>query len=158
MRDGFTLTKTSELSSRAKEQLLALWNTEYPEKLAYTQEGFEGYLQALSNATHWLLADEQGMLCGWTFSFDREQERWFAILLAEAAQGQGLGRVMLDALKQTESTLNGWVIDHGNDRRRNGQPYRSPMGFYKKCGFTVLHGTRLELEKLSAVKISWTAA
>ena len=71
-------------------------------------------------------------------------------------KGKGLGRKMLDKLKQSENHLNGWVIDHNNDKKKNGKPYISPLGFYQKCGFEILVKERLEHHKISAVKIKWT--
>ncbi|MDO7876179.1 GNAT family N-acetyltransferase [Hymenobacter sp. ASUV-10] len=156
MKNEFTLTRLTELDGGAKERLLDLWNTEYPEKLSHNREEFEIYLQRLDRAMHLLLVNEPGVIGGWAVAFDREAERWFVIILSEALKGQGWGRKMLDELKQTESVLNGWVIDHDCDRKKDGQPYKSPLEFYEKCGFAVLHDTRLELEKISAVKIKWT--
>jgi hypothetical protein len=52
--------------------------------------------------------------------------------------------------------LNGWVIDHNNDRKKNGLIYVSPLKFYEKCGFEIQNYMRLELDKISAVKIKWT--
>ena len=69
----------------------------------------------------------------------------------------GLGRKMLDKIKQSEYVLNGWVIDHYNDKKKNGQTYTSPSSFYEKCDFEILKKERLELDKISAVKIKWTA-
>ena len=63
---------------------------------------------------------------------------------------------MLDEIKNNEPVLNGWVIDHNNDKKKNGQQYISPLKFYEKCGFGILSDVRLELDKISAVKIKWT--
>lgn len=63
---------------------------------------------------------------------------------------------MLDKIKNNEKALNGWVIDHNNDKKKNGQHYISPLKFYEKCDFRVLSDIRLELDKISAVKIKWT--
>lgn len=102
---------------------------------------------------HKMLTDEKSTIGGWAFSFGSDNERWFAIILFEKMQGQGLGRKMLDKLKQSENNLNGWVIDHNNDKKKNGKPYNSPLGFYQKCDFKILKKERLELDKISAVKI-----
>ncbi|MFT4741942.1 MAG: hypothetical protein ACI9L9_002739, partial [Marivirga sp.] len=50
---------------------------------------------------------------------------------------------------------NGWVIDHSNERKSNGRLYISPLNFYLKNGFKKLSRNRLELDKISAVKIKW---
>ena len=61
---------------------------------------------------------------------------------------------MMD-LKENEEMLCGWVIDHHDDRKINGELYLSPLNFYLKQGFDILKEQRLELPTSSAVKISW---
>lgn len=151
------IIQTAELNEQAKKQVLDLWNNEYPEKLSYNSPtDFDCYLENLSNSTHFLLINDKKSIIGWALTFDRENEKWFAIIIAETFKAKGLGRKMLDQLKKTEKVLNGWVIDHNHDNKKNGQQYSSPLKFYEKCGFKVLNDVRLELEKISAVKIKWT--
>tara|TARA_R110002072_G_scaffold23949_1_gene81854 strand:+ start:37277 stop:37750 length:474 start_codon:yes stop_codon:yes gene_type:complete len=148
--------ETSQLSHFQKEAILELWNNEYPKKLNYpTLEAFEKYLEGLKEQSHIVMIDNDQKIRGWYFSFIRESEKWFAIILDTAVQGDGLGRKILNIAKTKESELNGWVIDHNTDKKRNGEFYRSPLNFYVKNGFTVIPNTRLELEILSAVKIEW---
>jgi GNAT superfamily N-acetyltransferase len=112
------------------------------------------YLDALLNQKHFLLiTDEQAV--GWAFSFVRDSERWFAMILAEQVQGKGYGTKLLTKLLDAETRLNGWVIDNQSYFKPNGEPYRSPLQFYLKNGFRTLETTRLETPKLSAVKIVW---
>ncbi|MDQ6469906.1 GNAT family N-acetyltransferase [Flavobacterium sp. LHD-80] len=156
MKESLKIIQTAELNEQAKKQVLDLWNNEYPEKLSYNNlTDFDNYFQNLSNLTHFLLTSDENLIFGWALTFDRENEKWFAIILSEKIKGQGLGRKMLEKIKQTETILNGWVIDHNNDKKKNGQLYASPMKFYEKCGFEI-HKERLELDKISAVKIKWT--
>jgi hypothetical protein len=61
---------------------------------------------------------------------------------------------MLEIVKRKEIELNGWVIDHSKDKKKNGELYHSPLNFYLKNGFIELT-KRLELDKISAVKIKW---
>lgn len=144
-----------ELSLSQKEAVLRIWNEEYGEKQEKTMEGYEEYLGKLGNVQHFLMFDEADALFGWAATFDREGERWFAIIMDGSVQGKGYGRQLLNALKEHEPILNGWVTDHGRDVKRNGLPYKSPIGFYLKNGFEVLSDVRLETEELSAVKIWW---
>jgi GNAT superfamily N-acetyltransferase len=138
--------------------LLHLWNEGYTQQIVYHDlVAFCSYLDGLENQKHYFLVDPQDHIQGWTFSFDRENERWFALIVSENQQGQGYGRLLLNTLKSSESILNGWVIDHPNDKRANGQPYRSPLAFYRKCGFDVLTDQRLETGHISAVKIRWVS-
>jgi hypothetical protein len=151
------IIRTNELNESAKKQVLDLWNNEYPEKLSY--HGlieFDNYLQNLTNLQHFLLTSDIDSILGWALTFDRDNEKWFAIILSEKIKGKGWGLKMLDQIKKNEKALSAWVIDHNNDKKKNGQLYNSPLKFYEKCGFEILHGVRLELDKISAVKIRWT--
>lgn len=152
---NMNIVLSNDLSLSQKEAVLRIWNEEYGEKLMKTMEGFEDYLNELGNVQHFMMYDEADALFGWAATFDREGERWFAIIMDGSAQGKGCGRQLLNTLKEHEPILNGWVTDHDRDVKRNGQRYRSPMGFYVKNGFEVLEDMRLETEELSAVKIRW---
>ena len=100
--------------------------------------------------------NEENLILGWAFKFERENQKWFAIILSEIIKQKGLGRKMLNELKKEEQVLNGWVIDHNKDKKKNGEQYVSPLKFYEKCDFEILVDQRLELDKISAVKIKWT--
>ena len=148
--------KTSKLSKSQKQEICDLWNNEYPEKLNYRNlADFENYLKNLSIQSHIIMVDKDQNIKGWYFDFIRENEKWFAIILDSKFQGKGLGKKMLNLVKEKESELNGWVIDHSNDKKQNGEIYESPLSFYLKNGFEILVKNRLEHEKISAVKIKW---
>ena len=150
------ITTTHQISQVQKEQILQLWNNEYPEKLTYKNiAGFESYLEKLNEVKHFLLANDDEKIQGWAITFKRENETWFAIILSENLHGKGWGTKVLNELKQNKKALNGWVIDHSDDKKRNGSFYKSPLEFYLKNGFEVLSNTRLELKIMSAVKIKW---
>lgn len=150
------ITTTNCLDLKQKRQILQLWNNEYPEKLAYKNlEGFENYLEKLHNVNHFLLTDNE-KIHGWAITFMRDSEIWFAIILSGNIHGEGWGTKMLNELKQNKTELNGWVIDHNNDKKINGEFYKSPLEFYLKNEFKLLSDIRLELEIMSAVKIKWT--
>jgi hypothetical protein len=157
MTDNLRIIQTTDLNEQAKNQVFDLWNNEYPEKLSYNNlTEFDNYLQNLSDLTHYLLTSNENLILGWALTFERENEKWFAIILSEKIKAKGLGRKMLNELKKAEQVLNGWVIDHNNDKKKNGQLYVSPLKFYEKCDFEILNDERLELDKISAVKIKWT--
>lgn len=152
------ITEQSTLSPSEKNQLFLLWNKEYPESLSYRDmTEFDSYMNHLNQLKHLLLHDDQDHIMGWAFSFDRENERWFALILSEKCQKKGLGKQMLEQIKSTEKELNGWVIDHNMAVKPDGSTYESPLGFYQKCGFKIVEEQRLELDKISAAKIKWTA-
>lgn len=144
------------LSEEEKEVLRKLWNEEYPARLnCKTIEDFEFYLSGLSDTKHYLLFDELDKINGWAFTFLRENENWFAIILNHQIQGKGIGSLLINELKRNNTSLNGWVTDHENEIKQNKKYYKSPMPFYIKNGFEILTEIRIENEKLSGVKINW---
>lgn len=148
--------KLKELSKTHKEEVLNLWNNEYPEKLSYkTLKDFENYLENLAEQSHILIINERQEIKGWYFDFMRENEKWFAIILDSKLQGKGFGTRVLNMAKEKEIALCGWVIDHNSYRKKNGEIYASPIDFYLKNGFKTVEKIRLELEIISAVKIIW---
>lgn len=137
-------------------RFLQLWNSEYPQQLAYTEvKELEGYLSKLGDLSHLLLI-QQGQILGWYFNFLRNEKRWFVMLLDQKIQGKGWGTEVLKIAKENNIELNGWVIDSDNYLKQDGSSYSSPLGFYLKNGFELIPECRLENEKLSAVKIKWT--
>lgn len=148
--------KRSSLSKTEKHELLVLWNNEYPKNLNYKSiQDFDNYLEKLTDQSHLLMIDQNKLISGWFFSFIRENEKWFAIILDSKFQGRGLGKELLELAKKSEVELNGWVIDQHDYKKVNGEFYKTPLNFYLKNGFKILPGNRLELDKLSAIKINW---
>ena len=144
------------LSLEEKEVLRELWNEEYPARLHLKKnEDFDLYLTGLSKIKHYLLFDDSNKINGWAFTFLREDENWFAIILDHKIQGKGNGSFLINELKKNNASLNGWVIDHEDEVKQNARYYRSPMPFYIKNGFTILTAIRIENEKMSGVKINW---
>ena len=152
------IIEKTALETADKEAIFRLWNNEYPWQLAYAGiEAVDYYLQQLTGQYHYLAVDKQNVIIGWAFTFERDGERWFAIIIEEAAQKNKLGTRLLGELKKKEIALSGWVTDHDRYSRLNGEPYHSPISFYLKNGFSISSHNRLETSKLSAVKIKWKA-
>ncbi|PHN07648.1 GNAT family N-acetyltransferase [Flavilitoribacter nigricans] len=150
------IISTTALQPEQKADILQLWNAEYPVQLAYSgQQELENYLQKLADLHHFLLVDEEERVRGWLATFERDQDRWFVMIVGYQHQGKGFGTQLLQQAKEREDVLNGWVTDHERDVKKDGTPYPSPILFYQKNGFTVLPHIRLENEKLSTVKICW---
>jgi GNAT superfamily N-acetyltransferase len=150
------IIQTTILTLEQKQSLFELWNSEYPERIGYDGiSEFESYLSGLSEINHFLLVDDQNQLMGWAFSFLRDDEDWFGIIVNSEIHGKGFGTLLLNELKKVNSVLNGWATDHQNDVKRNNESYLSPLGFYSKNGFTVHKNIRIENDKISAVKIRW---
>lgn len=143
----------------SEEEIETLWqlrNNEYPIQFGHeTFQEFEAYMNAISEMKNYLLIDAKKEIQGWAYTFFRDDEIWFAIMLNYQFQGKGYGRILLEKLKKNNKILNGWVIDHENDFKRNKENYKSPLKFYLSNGFSVLNDIRLENEKISAVKINW---
>ncbi|KFF07444.1 hypothetical protein [Flavobacterium reichenbachii] len=151
------IIEKENLSVEEKEALRELWNDEYPLRLnCKTTADFEFYLNSLSNTKHYLLFNDADKINGWAFTFLRDQENWFAIILDHKTQGKGNGSLLINELKKNNNSLNGWVIDQENEVKQNKEFYISPMPFYIKNDFTVLKEVRIENEKMSGVKINWT--
>lgn len=150
------IIETQVLSLEQKDSLMQLWNNEYPAKLNLkTIEDFELYLNGLSETKHYLLLDDSDEIQGWTFTFLRENENWFAIILNSEIHGKGIGSLLMSEIKKNNTSLNGWVIDQENEIKYNATFYKSPLQFYIKNDFIICSEIRIENEKLSAVKINW---
>ena len=152
------IEKSTSLSKHQLDQLLQLWNDEYPKQITYhSLIELEIYLEKLMAVEHTLIVNENDKIKGWYFQFDREGEKWFVIIISSDLKGKGWGKKLMRLAQEKEDILNGWVTDHDRYLRRNGEVYSSPLGFYKKLGFRILN-ERMEKEspQLSAVKIRWT--
>ena len=149
------IIKKQTLNAEDKEVVFNLWNSEYPVNLGFqTIEDLDNYLNTLPDLNYYILKNDKSQIEGWAMTFGREKEIWFAITISQSVQGQGKGTYLLDKLKSENDILNGWVIDHENDYKRNGQKYKSPLLFYQKNDFKIFRESRLEIPVLSAVKIS----
>jgi len=146
------------LSQIEKEQIIGLWNREYPRNLRYEKpEQFEAYLNGLKDQNHILIVDDNENIIGWYFDFIREEERWFAAIIASEFQGKGFGTKLLNLARKRRNLLNGWVILSADYVKYNGAPYLSPLEFYKKIGFEIYNDVKLETDKISAIKIKWSS-
>lgn len=132
-----------------------MWNNEYPIQLNYKKfEDFENYLENLNNCTHYLIYNSKKIIKAWALKFERENKNWFALIIAKEFQGTGLGKNLVEKIKTNETELLGWVIDHSNDVKKNGEKYISPLNFYEKCDFSIT-SKRLQSNLISAIQIKW---
>ena len=151
------ILETDSLNSEQKIIVCRLWNNEYPKALCYNSvDNFDAYLNILTNQRHHILLDNDGQIKAWGFEFTRDLEKWFAIIVNIDVHLKGFGTILLDSIKQNNTQLNGWVIDHENDIKQNGDIYKSPLQFYIKNKFKMLADTRLDTDIIKAVKITWT--
>jgi GNAT superfamily N-acetyltransferase len=149
--------QTRSLSTTQKEDILILWNSVSPANIAHnTMESLESYFSTLEDVVYTLTLDEHDRIVGWFADFNRDNGRWFAMLLDESIHGKGVGSQLLTQVKSRYNEISGWVIDHSNDARLDGNPYISPINFYLKNGFEIISDIRLELGHLSCVKMMWS--
>ena len=151
------ITKTENLSDAEKQSIIRLWNAEYPTQLQHSGiDSFDEYLRPKGNLEHYLLTDEEENIKGWLATFIRDDEKWFALLVDGSEQKKGYGTQLLNKVKEFETEINGWVMDHEKDLKASGETYLSPIKFYLKNEFEIMFDVRLENETISAVKIRWS--
>ena len=149
------IIESTTLSIVHQRQIFILWNKEYPEKLVHQYfSDCKKYLLSLKDVSH-ILVVEGDRIYGWFAVFNRDKERWFAMIVDGAFQGKGIGTNLISRAKEFGLPLNGWVIDHNNDKKLDGSPYNSPLDFYLKNGFSILPDIRFETDKITAAKICW---
>lgn len=150
-----TILRTLHLTENWKDQIFDIWNSVYPKNLNYKSlKDFQDYLNKLKNPSHILILDEMNIVHGWYVDFDRDNERWFVILLGLEIQNHGYGQQILKLAKTKNIQLSGWVIDHNNYLKKDGNSYTSPIQFYKRNGFEI-SDERLQNDLISAVKVIW---
>ena len=115
-------------------------------------EALQAYLDRCTNPRHFTV-HENGLLQAWLCSFDRNDSRWFVMIIDTRFQGNGLGTALLTTAMSKEEALNGWVVEHDNYRLQDRSTYRSPLGFYLKLGFH-LQPNRFDDGELQAINSS----
>lgn len=147
------IIKTKILSDKQFAQINQLWNEEYPVKL---KDRFPILLDGVENFNHYLIEDEKQNVIAWAVDFEKEKQIRFSIIVSAIHKGKGIGGLLMNKLKDENAEFYGWVIDHNNDLKSNGEHYQTPMPFYLKHGFEILHNIRIDNEMISAVKIKWS--
>lgn len=148
--------ETKSLNEEQKKSIVALWNLEYPKKLALPSVlDFERYLDGLSDKNHIVLMDEDKALKGWLIYFMRDGERCFAMLIDRTLQGWGWGSRFLDLAKQRNNELNGWVVPNNEETKSDGGTYQSPVAFYLKNGFWILNNSEQDKNGITGIKLRW---
>lgn len=142
----------STLSETQFDQINELWNNEYSVKL---KDRFALLLEGAEAQQHFLIEDDEQKVIAWAVLFDMDAETRFSIIVANEYKGLGLGSQLIESLKFVKDNFNAWVIDHNNDLKSNGAYYLSPLPFYLRHGFEILHHIRIDSEMIKAVKIRW---
>jgi GNAT superfamily N-acetyltransferase len=144
------IKKTKHLTNNQFQQINQLWNEEYPVNL---KDRFGILLDGATNYNHYLIEDENKNILAWAVDFEKDYEIRFSIIVNRNQQRKGLGNSLIDRLKKDLREFYGWVIDHNDYKKENGEYYHSPLMFYTKQGFEILYDTRIDTDILNAVKI-----
>lgn len=144
------IIKTKSLTAKQFQQINSLWNEEYPLKL---KDRFELLLDGVNDYNHYLVEDKDRNILAWAVDFEKDNEIRFSIIVDKNHQGKGLGVQLIKKLKTDLKEFYGWVIDHNDDKKSNGENYESPLSFYINQGFEVLHNKRFDTDLIKAVKI-----
>lgn len=147
------LIKTKKLNELQISQINQMWNDEYPLKL---KDRFPILLDGATWFNHYIIEDEQQNVCAWAVDFKKDDQIRFSIIVDRKHKGKGLGGLLIDQLKAENNEFYGWVIDHNEDEKTNGEKYLSPMPFYLKHGFEILNDIRIDNEMIKAVLIKWS--
>ena len=109
------IIKTTSLTKDQKNTLRNLWNNEYPMALNFMAfSDFEKYLKPLNNQDHFFLLNDKNQIQGWSFTFSRDKEKWFLIILDSKIQRNGFGNLLINKLKSLEPKLNGSPLGNNN--------------------------------------------
>lgn len=147
------------LSPDQKQSIIQLWNAEYPAAIQHQSvASFEAYLRKLSSQNHHIYYNEQNQVVAWFFTFVRDGELNFAMIVSREAQGQGLGASILRKAQETHSALNGWIVLGNEMQKADGSIYQSPRGFYEKLGFEIDESQIFETPQMKSVKFRWKRA
>lgn len=144
---------TRILSEKQSSQINQLWNDEYPIKL---KDRFPILLDGADWHNHYIILDEEQDVIAWAVDFVKEKQIRFSIIVASKHKGKGLGGLLIGRLKAENKEFYGWVIDHNDDLKINGEHYQTPMPFYLKHGFEILNDIRIDNEMIKAVLIKWS--
>jgi hypothetical protein len=146
------ITKTKTLTDSQFQQINRLWNEAYPENF---KDRFGLLLDGVLNYNHYLIEGKNNTVLAWAVDFKKDNEVRFSIIVTESQKGKGFGGQLMNRLKNEHDVFFGWVIDHGDDKKLNGENYISPLSFYLKQGGEVLPNIRLDTEIVKAVKIKF---
>ena len=146
------IISTKILSEKQSGQINQLWNDEYPLKL---KDRFPILLDGADWHNHYIILDDEQNVIAWAVDFEKEKQIRFSIIVASKHKGKGLGGLLIDKLKEENKEFYGWVIDHNNDLKSNGEHYHTPMPFYIKHGFEILNEFRIDNEMIKAVLVKW---
>lgn len=149
---NYNIVRKKILSPSEHEQINCLWNIEYPLNL---KDRYSLLLEGASDYNHYVIYDTDGIVSAWAVDFEKEGEIRISIIVDSKCSNKGMGSALIQELKKNNPVFYAWVIDHNRHLKSDNSAYLSPMNFYLKHGFTILHEQRIDTEIISAVKIMW---
>ncbi len=81
----------------------------------------EHLLDGVENYSHYIIEDDRQNVLAWAVDFEKENEIRFSIIVNSKYKGKGLGSMLVEKLKSENELFYGWVIDHNNDLKSNGE-------------------------------------
>ena len=145
------IIKIKKLDDHQFQQVNKLWNDEYPVKL---KDRFGLLLEGVEKYNHYII-EQENKIVAWAVDFEKESQIRFSIIVTSNHKGKGLGGLLINKMKEDNEEFYGWVIDHSDDLKVNGENYQTPMPFYLKHGFEILNDQRIDNEMIRAVLIKW---
>ena len=153
-----SIEKYTDIHRSLREELRAIWNLVYPQGIAQrTIEDTNTFLDSKDNRSHYLVL-ENGKLIGWSFTFARDGQNWFSILVHPNYQQKGIGKALVKCMQANNDELCGWMVDKKGYKTLAGKRYYIPLDFYKALDFFVIENCRFDSDLLCSVKIEWKKA
>ena len=144
-----------ELTVKQLKKIFLLWNNEYPISFHFDRwENLKNYFNAYDDLHHILYVNGNSIE-GWWCDFNRDNERWFTILVSSSFQKKGIRRSLVERGKESSECINGWVIEAIKLPKKGGNLYRSPLSFYLKMGFEKTSTYSKTNSGIKTVKIQW---
>lgn len=146
------ISQYKNLNESQLQQIDVMWNEAYPVEL---KDRFHSLLQDVEEFKHYLIQNHKEEVLAWAVHFRKDGEVRFSIIVREEYKGKGFGKALIQQLKSDLDEFYGWVIDHDEALKSNGENYLSPLKFYEQLGFEILNNERIDNEILQAVKIRY---
>ncbi len=126
------------LTPTDEDRILRIWNNVYPVQVIFREAPeFHAYLDKAADAKHFIKRDDHLSVIAWLMTFNRDEKRYFVMLVSDDMQQRGIGKELVMAMKKAENNVSGWVVDSDHYQKADGKTYLSPMIFYKKLGFEI---------------------
>ncbi len=150
------IVEQSSLTRHQIERLFEIWNAVYPVEFQYgTIDELIIYLPKMTKPRHYVAYDQNDRMVGWLVTLERNDTRWFIVLVDKTHQKVGLGSALLNNAKLEGCDLSGWVVLNETYKTQDGSPYQSPAAFYAKAGFEVDRSDSVTARGLTSYRVHW---